>query len=57
MSKLPVRSLWPREHGAYAQLVIALASGFALGVALTAGIWALAGRSRLPPSGWLAPCP
>lgn len=30
MSKLPVRSLWPREHGAYAQLGIALASGFAL---------------------------
>ena len=34
MSKPPVRSLWPREHGAYAQLGIALASGFALAPAL-----------------------
>jgi hypothetical protein len=34
MSKPPVLSLWPREHGAYAQLGIALASGFALAPAL-----------------------
>jgi len=34
MSKPPVPSLWPREHGAYAQLGIALAAGFALAPAL-----------------------
>jgi hypothetical protein len=34
MSKLPVPSFWPREHGAYAQLGIALAAGLALAPAL-----------------------
>ena len=30
MSKPSLPSLWPREHGAYAQLGVALAAGFAL---------------------------
>ena len=34
MSTRPVPSLWPREHGAYAQLGVALASAFALSPAL-----------------------
>jgi len=34
MSKPPAPSLWPREHGAYAQLGVALASAFALAPAL-----------------------
>lgn len=34
MSNRPAQSLWPREHGAYAQLGIALAAGFALAPAL-----------------------
>ena len=34
MPKRPVPSLWPREHGAYAQLGVALASAFALAPAM-----------------------